>query len=152
MTVRMCSGSASRLANRQAGTACHLTDTARAFPDSACKSARLRNIVKYDTMFIIYGKKYLMEFRADTAVNHFERLTLTKHGDIVAVGEIFNVGSRQFCSDRFILKCTAWRGGSRGSYSTPFITLKEYIFERSSTNSTIGSPLHSTMKKTTFPA
>ena len=55
-------------------------------------------------MFVIYGEKYLMEFRADAEVGHFASLALTEHGDIFLVGEVFNVGSRQSLGDRLMLE------------------------------------------------
>ena len=50
-------------------------------------------------MSVIYGEKYLMEFRADAAVGHFASLALTEHGDIFIVGEVLNVGSRHSLGD-----------------------------------------------------
>ena len=52
-----------------------------------------------------------MEFRTDVAVGHFASIAFTKHGDIVGVNEVLDVGLRHYFGYRLMLEVHCIRKG-----------------------------------------
>ena len=107
----------------------------------ACIFAKLRNIVKYFIISVIYNYLVtvinLIKFWADTAIGDFARTIITEHRDIVLMGKALDIRLRNFLATVLFLICTGLTE-SFWSYYSAFITVNKYIFGWIPKNSTIG--------------
>ena len=100
----MCSGLECYHANQLAGSACRHIEKSRAFTVPACILAKLRKIVKYFNIYVIYCNVSLMKYVTDTEIGNIDCITLTKLCDKVNVGKALDICSRNFLRDRLVPK------------------------------------------------